>query len=50
VKTKAAVLYSMDQARPYATSKPLVIEEVDLAGPGPGCVLVEIVAAGLLSF
>lgn len=37
----------MDQARPYATSKPLVIEEVDLAGPGPGCVLVEIVAAGL---
>lgn len=37
----------MDRARPYAVSKPLIIEEVDLAGPGPGCVLVEIVAAGL---
>ncbi|HEY3454743.1 MAG TPA: alcohol dehydrogenase catalytic domain-containing protein, partial [Bryobacteraceae bacterium] len=47
MKTRAAVLYSMDRARPYAVSKPLIIEEVDLAGPGPGCVLVEIVAAGL---
>lgn len=37
----------MEQARPYAASKPLVIEELDLVGPGPGCVLVEIVAAGL---
>ena len=47
VKTKAAVLYSMEQSQPYAASKPLVIEELDLTGPGPGCVLVEIVAAGL---
>ena len=37
----------MDRTRPYAVSKPLIIEEVELAGPGPGCVLVEIVAAGL---
>jgi len=37
----------MDRTRPYAASKPLIVEEVDLAGPGPGCVLVEIVAAGL---
>ncbi len=37
----------MDRMRPYAVSKPLIVEEVDLAGPGAGCVLVEIVAAGL---
>ena len=37
----------MDRKRPYAVSKPLIVEEVDLAGPGPDCVLVEIVAAGL---
>jgi Zn-dependent alcohol dehydrogenase len=32
---------------PYAASRPLVVAEVDLAGPGPGEVLVEIAAAGL---
>ena len=37
----------MDRTRPYAASKALIVEEVDLASPGPGCVLVEIVAAGL---
>ena len=37
----------MNRTRPYAVSKPLIVEEVDLAGPGPSCVLVEIVAAGL---
>jgi Zn-dependent alcohol dehydrogenase len=47
MKTRAAVLYSMDRTRPYAASKALIVEEVDLASPGPGCVLVEIVAAGL---
>jgi S-(hydroxymethyl)glutathione dehydrogenase / alcohol dehydrogenase len=39
VKTKAAVLYEYN--------KPLVVEEVDLDPPGPGEVLVEIMAAGL---
>lgn len=47
MKTRAAVLYSTDRTRPYAASKPLIVEEINLAGPGPGCVLVEIVAAGL---
>jgi len=47
LKTRAAVLYEMEKARPYATSKPLVIEELDLAPPGDGEVLVRIRAAGL---
>ena len=34
-------------SRPYASSKPLQIEEVNLDPPGPGEVLVEIAAAGL---
>lgn len=47
MKTRAAVLYSMNHPRPYGVSQPLVVEELELAGPGPGQVLVEIVAAGL---
>lgn len=47
MRTRAAVLYQMEQPAPYAASQPLVVEEVDLAGPGPGEVLVEIAAAGL---
>jgi alcohol dehydrogenase len=47
VKTRAAVLYEMEKPRPYAASRPLVIEELDLAPPGPGEVLVRIRAAGL---
>jgi alcohol dehydrogenase len=47
MKTKAAVLYSMDRPRPYQSSLPLAIEELNLAGPGSGCVLVEVAAAGL---
>lgn len=47
MKTKAAVLYEMGKAGPYAESKPLVIDEVDLAAPGKGEVLVEVAAAGL---
>jgi alcohol dehydrogenase len=47
VKTRAAVLYEMEKPRPYATSRPLVIEELDLAPPGPGEVLIKIRAAGL---
>ncbi|MBV9511112.1 MAG: zinc-dependent alcohol dehydrogenase family protein [Caulobacteraceae bacterium] len=47
MKTRAAVLRSMGVAGPYATSKPLAIETVELAPPGPGEVLVKIAAAGL---
>ncbi len=47
MKTRAAVLYAMEQPRPYAVSRPLVIEELDLAPPGDGEVLIRIRAAGL---
>ena len=47
MKTRAAVLYEMQKPRPYATSRPLVIEELELAPPGDGEVLVRIRAAGL---
>ncbi len=47
MKTKAAVLYEMEQPRPYADTHPLRLEELELASPGPGEVLVEIAAAGL---
>ncbi|HEV8663554.1 MAG TPA: zinc-dependent alcohol dehydrogenase family protein [Candidatus Methylomirabilis sp.] len=47
MKTTSAVLYEMEKPPPYAESKPLVVEELELEGPGPGEVLVEIAAAGL---
>lgn len=47
MKTKAAVLYAMERPAPYAESRPLVVETLELSGPGPGEVLVEIAAAGL---
>lgn len=47
MKTRAAVLYEMQKPRPYATSRPLVIEEVDLAPPAEGEIMVRIRAAGL---
>ena len=47
MKTTSAVLYEMKKSHPYADSKPLVVEELELEGPGPGEVLVEIAAAGL---
>ncbi len=47
LKIRAAVLHEMEKPRPYATSRPLVIEELDLAPPGDGEVLVRIRAAGL---
>ncbi len=43
----AAVMYEQGLVAPYAHSRPLRIEEVDLEGPGPGEVLVEVRAAGL---
>ena len=47
MKTRAAVLREMGAARPYSESKPLEIVELELEGPGPGEVLVEVGAAGL---
>lgn len=47
MKTRAAVLYERGKPTPYAASRPLVIEDVELEGPGQGEVLVEIAAAGL---
>jgi alcohol dehydrogenase len=47
MKIKAAVLREMGLPRPYADSKPLIIEELDLEGPGEGEVLVQVKAAGL---
>lgn len=47
MKIKAAVLRERGTPLPYATSRPLVIEELDLDPPGPGEVLVKIRAAGL---
>lgn len=47
MKISGAVLNQMGAATPYAQSKPLAIEQVDLEGPGPGEVLVKIAAAGL---
>ena len=47
MRTRAAVLYEMGKPSPHSDSKPLVIDDIELEGPGPGEVLVEIVAAGL---
>ena len=47
LKTRAAVLRAVGAAPPYASSKPLTIEEMDLSPPGRGEVLVAIKAAGL---
>src|ERR1700692_3173943 len=47
MKIKAAVLNKMGVEAPYAKSKPLAIEEVELDDPGHGEVLVRIAAAGL---
>jgi alcohol dehydrogenase len=47
MKIKAAVLNQMGAATPYAQSKPLSIEEIELDPPGRGEVLVKIAAAGL---
>jgi len=47
MKTRAAILKAMGLPPPYAQSRPLAIETVDLAAPGAGEVLVRVKAAGL---
>ena len=44
---RGAVLREMGLPRPYAESRPLRMEDVELAPPGPGELLVRIRAAGL---
>lgn len=47
MKARAAVLREMGAERPYAASRPLAIETVELDDPGPGELLVRVGAAGL---
>lgn len=47
MKIRAAVLSEKGLPVPYARSRPLSVEEIDLAPPGHGEVLVRIAAAGL---
>ena len=44
---KAAILNEIGRSRPYATSKPLVVEDVTLDPPGPAELLIRIKATGL---
>lgn len=43
----AAVLHEMGRPAPYAASRPLTIEQLDLDAPGPGELRVRVRAAGL---
>lgn len=47
MKINAAVLRQVGADAPYANSRPLHIEELDLDPPGPGEVLIKMRAAGL---
>lgn len=47
MRTRAAVLRASGLPRPYAQTRPLDVCEIELAGPGPGELLVRVGAAGL---
>ncbi|SDR61675.1 zinc-dependent alcohol dehydrogenase family protein [Paraburkholderia tuberum] len=47
MRTRAAVLYEAGQEGPFSETKPLKITDLELAPPGPGEVLVRLIAAGL---
>ena len=47
MKIRAAVIRQSGLPEPYASSRPLSIEEVELAPPGEREVLVQVKAAGL---
>ena len=47
MKTRAAILTMVGAMRPYAVSRPLIVDEVTLDPPGPGEVLIRVRAAGL---
>ncbi|MDI2588286.1 zinc-dependent alcohol dehydrogenase family protein [Psychrobacillus sp. NEAU-3TGS] len=47
MKVKSAILRESGAERPYASSRPIKIEQVDLDSPGAGEVLIQIKAASL---
>ena len=47
MKVRGAVLREMGRPAPYAQSKPLTIETLDLDGPGEHELIVRVLAAGL---
>jgi alcohol dehydrogenase len=47
MKTRSAVLQRLEAPEPYADSKPLVVEELELEEPHAGELLVRVAAAGL---
>ena len=47
MQTRAAVLEEMGASAPYASSKPLAIETLELDPPGQGEVLIRLKASGL---
>lgn len=47
MRTRAAVLVADGRDRPYATSTPIELHDLDLDPPGPGELLVRVDAAGL---
>ena len=47
MKIRAAVLEEIGLEGPYAVSRPLRVQQVDLEGPGPGEVTIRMAAAGL---
>lgn len=47
MRIRGAVLVESGRERPYATSRPLEVRELDLDPPGPGELLVRIEAAGV---
>lgn len=47
MKTTAAVLRAIEAPRPYTDSRPMVLQEVELAAPRAGELLVRIEAAGV---
>ncbi|MDX6661369.1 MAG: hypothetical protein QOJ55_2191 [Solirubrobacteraceae bacterium] len=47
MNVRGAVLREMGLPAPYAESRPLAIEQLELDGPGPGELLVRVGAAGL---
>ena len=47
IKCRAAILFDMGLPRPFATSKPVRVEKIELDPPGFGEVLVKVSAAGL---
>ncbi len=44
MKIRAAVLEEIGREGPYAVSRPLRVQEIDLEGPGPGEVMIKMVA------